>query len=224
VVGESPVAPAGGWGRAYAGKRVVDLVVLVASAVPALAVAAVAGVAIRLTSRGPVFFRQERIGLHGRPFVVWKLRTMVHGANPVLPDEERITRVGRWLRRSSLDELPQLLNVARGEMSIVGPRPTLAYQVERYDDRQRHRLDVKPGLTGLAQVRGRNALAWSERIEHDLEYVARQSPWFDLYLLVRTVGTVVSGVGHAGHPADDPLVAPPAAGTPSARSTGDRPR
>lgn len=224
MAGESLTAPAGGRGRPYAGKRLFDLVVLVVTAVPALAVAAVAGVAIRLTSRGPVLFRQERIGLHGRPFVVWKLRTMVHGANPVLPDDERITRVGRWLRRSSLDELPQLVNVARGEMSIVGPRPTLAYQVERYDDRQRRRLDVKPGLTGLAQVRGRNALAWSERIEHDLEYVARQSAWFDLLLLARTVGAVVSGVGHAGHPADDPLVAPPAAGTGPAGSTRDRPQ
>ena len=131
-------------------------------------VGGLAALAIRLTSRGPVLFRQERVGKGGEPFEVVKFRTMVHldEPNPLIPDPDRITRVGAFLRRFSLDELPQLLNVARGEMSIVGPRPTLAYQVERYSDRERQRLRVRPGLTGLAQVNGRNAIAWSERIEH----------------------------------------------------------
>ena len=120
---------------------------------------AVCAVAVRLTSPGPVLFRQERIGMGGEPFEMVKFRSMRHGVNPIFPDADRITRVGRLLRRTSLDELPNLINVARGEMSIVGPRPTLAYQVERYDDRQRNRLAVRPGLTGLAQVNGRNALS-----------------------------------------------------------------
>jgi lipopolysaccharide/colanic/teichoic acid biosynthesis glycosyltransferase len=133
--------------RPYRGKRAFDLLLTAIVAVPAAVIGGVAALAIRATSPGPVFFRQERIGMGGRPFVVWKFRTMVHGDNPTFPDASRITTVGRILRRLSLDELPQLINVARGEMSIVGPRPTLAYQVERYDDEQRRRLAVRPGLT-----------------------------------------------------------------------------
>src|SRR5690606_9205639 len=148
-------------------------------------------VAIRLTSKGPVFFRQERIGLGGRPFTVWKFRTMVVGDNPAIPDPDRITAVGRLLRRWSLDELPQLINVARGEMSIVGPRPTLAYQVERYDEEQRRRLAVPPGLTGLAQVEGRNELPWPERIRLDVQYVERASPALDLRILARTLPSLL---------------------------------
>lgn len=197
-------------GAPYRGKRVVDLVLLAVVAVPAAVVAAACAVAVRLTSRGPVLFRQERIGRDGVPFVVLKFRTMVAGDNPVFPDATRITSAGRWLRRSSLDELPQLWNVARGEMSIVGPRPTLAYQVERYTPRQRRRLAVKPGLTGLAQVNGRNAISWPARIEWDLRYVEEQSVGLDLRLVVATVRTVVTGHGAEGHPVDDPL-----AGTPS---------
>ena len=155
-----------------------------------------------------MLFRQARVGRAGEPFVVWKFRTMVHGDNPVLPDADRITAVGRWLRRTSLDELPQLVNVWRGEMSIVGPRPTLAYQVARYDDRQRQRLAVRPGITGLAQIRGRNALTWDERIEHDLEYVQTQSALLDLRIVVATVIPVVTGRGAEGHPVDDPLARP----------------
>jgi lipopolysaccharide/colanic/teichoic acid biosynthesis glycosyltransferase len=137
-----------------------------------------------------------------------KFRTMRAGDNPVIPDAARITPVGRWLRRFSLDELPNLVNVARGEMSIVGPRPTLAYQVARYDERQRHRLDVRPGLTGLAQIRGRNAVTWPERIEHDLAYVATQSPAVDLRILGSTLAVLVSGAGVEGHTAEDPLARP----------------
>lgn len=193
--------------RPYRGKRLFDLAVLAVVAVPALAVGAVCAVAVALTSRGPVFFRQERIGMGGRPFRVWKFRTMVHDDNPVFPDATRITRAGAWLRRFSLDELPQLVNVATGEMSIVGPRPTLAYQVERYDDRQRRRLAVRPGLTGLAQVSGRNSLPWAQRIEYDVTYVETQSPLLDLRLIARTAATILSGHGVEGHPGDDPLAA-----------------
>jgi lipopolysaccharide/colanic/teichoic acid biosynthesis glycosyltransferase len=193
--------------RPYRTKRLVDLALLAVVAVPALLVGAACAVAVRLTSRGPVLFLQERVGLGGQPFVVWKFRTMVNDDNPVFPDADRITSAGRWLRRLSLDELPQLVNVWRGEMSVVGPRPTLAYQVERYDDRQAARLCVRPGLTGLAQVRGRNALSWGERIEHDLEYVQTQSPWLDARIVVDTVVPLLTGRGAEGHPTDDPLAA-----------------
>jgi lipopolysaccharide/colanic/teichoic acid biosynthesis glycosyltransferase len=192
--------------RTYRSKRLVDLAVLAAVAGPALAVGVVCAAAVRTTTPGPVFFRQERIGRDGRPFMVWKFRTMVSGDNPIVPDATRITRVGAVLRRYSLDELPQLINVARGDMSIVGPRPTLAYQVERYDDHQRRRLEVRPGLTGLAQVSGRNALSWADRIDLDVTYVETQGPLLDLRLLARTIGVVLSGAGVEGHAADDPLV------------------
>ena len=197
----------------YRGKRLVDLAVLAVLALPALVVGLVCAVAVKATSRGPVLFRQERIGMGGRPFEVLKFRTMVAGDNPVVPDATRITTVGRWLRRFSLDELPQLVNVARGEMSIVGPRPTLRYQVERYDDRQWQRLSVRPGLTGLAQIRGRNALSWAERIEHDLEYVQTQSAVLDVRILAGTLRVLLTGEGVEGHAADDPFVADPGDGS-----------
>ncbi len=196
--------------RSYRGKRAVDLALLALLAVPAAVVGALCGLAVKLTSPGPVFFRQERVGLGGRPFQVVKFRTMaVASDNPLFPSADRITPAGRWLRRFSLDELPQLANVARGEMSVVGPRPTLAYQVERYDSRQVQRLTVRPGLTGLAQVRGRNAIGWRDRIEHDLEYLETQSPLFDVRVLWWTAKVVVRGSGVDGHPLDDPLARPP---------------
>jgi lipopolysaccharide/colanic/teichoic acid biosynthesis glycosyltransferase len=193
-----------------------DLAVLALVAIPSLVIGAACGVAVRLTSPGPVFFRQERVGWRGRPFRVWKFRTMVHlPDNPIFPDPDRITGVGRVLRGASLDELPQLINVARGEMSIVGPRPTLAYQVARYDARQLRRLNVRPGITGLAQVRGRNSITWAERIDHDLEYLDRQSPAFDIRILLGTVQILSSSRGISGHATDDPLaaVADPVQGT-----------
>jgi lipopolysaccharide/colanic/teichoic acid biosynthesis glycosyltransferase len=193
----------------YRGKRVVDLLILAIVAVPAGAVGAACAAAIRLTSPGPVIFRQERIGLGGAPFEVRKFRTMLPGDNPIFPDATRITPIGRILRRLSLDELPQLINVALGEMSVVGPRPTLRYQVDRYDDRQRGRLDVRPGLTGLAQISGRNALGWNERIDFDLEYVRTHSVRIDLRILATTLGTMLSGEGVEGHPTDDPLASAP---------------
>lgn len=194
----------------YRGKRLFDLVVLVVVSIPALLIGGVCALAIRLTSRGPVLFRQDRVGLSSQGFTVLKFRTMIDApeGNPMFPDESRITPVGRILRRTSLDELPQLINVARGEMSIVGPRPTLRYQTDRYTDRQRLRLSVRPGLTGLAQVRGRNSMSWPERIEVDIEYVANQSMGLDLRILVNTVRTVLGGSGVGGHPTDDPLATP----------------
>jgi lipopolysaccharide/colanic/teichoic acid biosynthesis glycosyltransferase len=194
----------------YGGKRLIDLCVMGAVSVPAILVGVVCAVAVKATSRGPVFFRQQRIGIGGEPFEVVKFRTMLDGDNPIFPDADRITLAGRWLRRLSLDELPQLINVWRGDMSIVGPRPTLAYQVERYTDRQRLRLSVRPGLTGLAQISGRNSLPWAARIEYDVEYVQTQSPLLDLRILLRTVGVLFSGEGTEGHPEDDPLAVPSA--------------
>jgi lipopolysaccharide/colanic/teichoic acid biosynthesis glycosyltransferase len=189
----------------YRSKRAVDLAILVLVAPVALLIGAVCALAVRATSRGPIFFVQERVGRDGVPFRMIKFRTMLDGINPVFPDAQRITGAGRWLRRYSLDELPQLVNVARGEMSVVGPRPTLAYQVERYDERQRGRLCVRPGLTGLAQVHGRNALPWSERIELDLAYVRTQSPRTDLRILGATFRAVLDADGVEGHPLDDAL-------------------
>jgi lipopolysaccharide/colanic/teichoic acid biosynthesis glycosyltransferase len=160
-----------------------------AVASPALALAALA---VKLEGRGPVFFRQTRVGKNGSDFELLKLRTMVVGAESIgagyAVDEgdSRITRTGRLLRRLSLDELPQLWNVIRGEMSVIGPRPTLRYQVQRYDERQLHRLDVKPGITGWAQVHGRAALPWAERIELDVWYVEHRSPLLDLKILLKT--------------------------------------
>jgi lipopolysaccharide/colanic/teichoic acid biosynthesis glycosyltransferase len=192
----------------YVGKRAIDLLLLFVVALPASLIGAVCAVAVKLTSKGPVFFRQQRVGIDGQPFEVVKFRTMVVGDNPVFPDATRITSAGRVLRRLSLDELPQLINVGHGDMSVVGPRPTLQYQVDRYDERQRLRLCVRPGLTGLAQIRGRNALSWGQRIEYDVEYVQTQSLWLDVKILFGTIRVLLSGEGIEGHPEDDPLATP----------------
>lgn len=193
----------------YPGKRAFDLVVASLLAVPALLAGTLGAVAVRLSSPGPVLFRQTRAGRDGEPFVILKLRTMVHdpGGNPMVPDPDRITPVGAVLRTLSLDELPQIVNVLRGEMSVVGPRPVPPYQVERYDERQRRRLAVRPGLTGLAQVEGRNALTWAERIELDLRYVEEQSLALDAWILVRTVVTLLTARGATGDHREDPIAA-----------------
>jgi lipopolysaccharide/colanic/teichoic acid biosynthesis glycosyltransferase len=172
--------------------------VLLLLAAPLLGLAALA---IRLEGRGPVVYRQRRVGRHGRPFDLWKLRTMVSGAEAmgagiyVLEGDPRITHVGRLLRRFSLDELPNLVNVLKGDMAIVGPRPTVAEQVDRYTDRQRRRLEVKPGITGWAQVNGRTSLPWPDRIELDVWYVEHRSLRLDLRILVRTARMLASGRG-----------------------------
>jgi lipopolysaccharide/colanic/teichoic acid biosynthesis glycosyltransferase len=162
-------------------------------------VLALAALAIKLEDGGSVLYRQRRVGLEGEEFELVKLRTMVEGAErqgagwAVNEGDPRITRVGRLLRRLSLDELPQLWNVVRGDMSLVGPRPTLSYQVERYSPRQLRRLEVKPGITGWAQIHGRARLPWDERIELDLWYVEHRSPWMDLRILARTPVALFGG-------------------------------
>ncbi len=160
---------------------------------------ALAALAVKLDDGGPVLYRQSRVGKEGRDFELLKLRTMVVGAEnvgagfAVDKGDPRITRVGRFLRRTSVDELPQLWNVVRGEMSVIGPRPTLRYQVERYSDRQRRRLSILPGLTGWAQINGRATLSWDERIELDVWYVEHRSPLVDLKILLRTPLALFSG-------------------------------
>jgi lipopolysaccharide/colanic/teichoic acid biosynthesis glycosyltransferase len=172
--------------------RVADVTLAGATLVVSAPALALAALAVKLANGGPVLYRQMRVGKDGSDFELLKLRTMVVGAESmaagyaVNEGDARITRAGRVLRRLSLDELPQLWNVVRGDMSMIGPRPTLRYQVERYDDRQRRRLDVKPGITGWAQVHGRAALPWAERIELDIFYVEHRSPLLDLKILLKT--------------------------------------
>ena len=154
------------------------------------------GVLIKLDSKGPVFFVQERVGKDGKLFKIIKFRTMVVGADKktegIYIDEKNpyITRVGRFLRRWSIDELPELINVLKGEMSLVGPRPTLPYQVKKYNDFQKKRLLVKPGITGWAQVNGRNKIPWEERIKLDVWYVENWSFWLDIKILFKTIFVV----------------------------------
>jgi len=172
--------------------RVADVLVAGTGLVLASPFLGLAALATKLGDRGPVLYRQTRVGKGGEDFDVLKLRSMVVGAEnlgagyAVDEGDARITRVGRILRRTSIDELPQLWNVLRADMSIIGPRPTLRYQVEQYDDHQRRRLDVRPGLTGWAQVHGRASLPWAERIELDVWYVDHRSPRVDLAILLRT--------------------------------------
>jgi lipopolysaccharide/colanic/teichoic acid biosynthesis glycosyltransferase len=164
----------------------------------------IAAIAIKLDSRGPVIYRSRRAGRAAEPFDLYKLRTMHPGhdpvgvGTPVLPGDARVTRVGHFLRRLSLDELPNLFNVVRGELAIVGPRPTLEAQVADYTPHQRRRLEVKPGLTGWAQVNGRAGIPWEERIELDVWYVDNRSPWLDLRILGRTARLLVTGHGLYG--------------------------
>jgi lipopolysaccharide/colanic/teichoic acid biosynthesis glycosyltransferase len=158
-------------------------------------------IAIALESPGSPFYTQRRIGHHGEPFAMFKLRTMVPGAEyqgagmAVNFGDPRITRVGRLLRRFSIDELPNLVNVLLGQMSLVGPRPTLQAQVDNYSQLQRRRLEVKPGITGWAQVNGRTELPWDKRIEFDIWYVDHRSAWIDLQILAKTVWLLISGKG-----------------------------
>jgi lipopolysaccharide/colanic/teichoic acid biosynthesis glycosyltransferase len=184
-----------------AAKRALDLLLGGIGCLFTAPLIALAALAIRLESPGHPLYRQTRVGKDGRLFQIFKLRTMVSGAEftgaglAIQDGDDRITRVGMLLRRTSLDELPNLWNVVRGEMSIVGPRPTVQVQVDQYTERQRGRLKVKPGITGWAQVNGRASLPWSERIELDLWYVEHCSLALDLRILARTVKMVVRGDG-----------------------------
>jgi lipopolysaccharide/colanic/teichoic acid biosynthesis glycosyltransferase len=182
-------------------RRSIDIAISALALVAAAPVLAIAMLAIRLESRGGVIYRQPRVGKDGEVFDVLKLRTMVEGAEhigaglAVNSGDPRITRVGALLRRISLDELPNLLNVLRGDMSLIGPRPTLPAQVEKYTDRQRRRLAIKPGMTGWAQVNGRASLPWADRIELDLFYIEHRSLALDLRILSRTPAMVLGGAG-----------------------------
>jgi len=185
----------------YALKRLLDVVLAsVALLIVGLPLAVVALI-IRIETHGHPIYRQRRVGRDGEPFELYKLRTMVSGAETIglglAVDEgdDRITRIGAWLRRYSVDELPNLLNVLAGEMSLVGPRPTVQVQVDRYTERQRGRLSVRPGITGWAQINGRASLPWHERIELDLWYVEHVSLALDVRILWRTLKMVLTGHG-----------------------------
>ena len=179
--------------------RAADVAIAGGALLLASPILGVAAIAVKLGGGGPVLYRQTRVGKDGVDFELLKLRTMVVGAETkgagyaVDKGDSRITRPGSVLRRLSLDELPQLWNVIRGEMSVIGPRPTLRYQVDRYTPRQRRRLEVKPGITGWAQVHGRAALPWAERIELDVWYVEHRSPRLDASILLKTPFALFGG-------------------------------
>ena len=181
--------------------RALDVLVAAAALAVTAPLLLAAAIAIKLDTRGPVFYRHARVGMGGAPFELWKLRTMVVGAESIgaglyIEDRDpRITRTGRLLRRFSLDELPNLFNVVQGDMAIVGPRPTVQVQVDRYTPHQRRRLEVRPGITGWAQVNGRTSLSWPERIELDVWYVDHRSLALDLRILARTLKLLASGQG-----------------------------
>jgi lipopolysaccharide/colanic/teichoic acid biosynthesis glycosyltransferase len=210
-VPEPPVRPRKGLPRAA------DLTIAGLSLVLLSPLLLAAAIAIKLESRGPVLYRQRRVGKDGLIFELFKLRTMRQGADPVgvgtavTADDPRVTRVGAFLRRYSLDELPNLINVLRGEMRIVGPRATLPAQVELYTPRQLRRLDLRPGVTGWAQIHGRAGIPWEERIELDVWYVEHRSLWLDLRILAKTPAALLGGAGnvavdpYAGSSADSPL-------------------
>jgi lipopolysaccharide/colanic/teichoic acid biosynthesis glycosyltransferase len=182
-------------------KRGLDLLIAVPATILTAPVIGLLALAIRIETPGHPIYTQTRAGLNGERFQIYKLRTMVRGAEftgaglAIQEGDDRITGIGQFLRRYSLDELPNLWNVVRGEMSIVGPRPTLPVQVEQYSDRQRGRLYVKPGLTGWAQINGRASLPWTERIELDLWYVEHRTLGLDFRIILRTLGMVLSGQG-----------------------------
>lgn len=187
----------GGRGGAFT-KRALDII-LVTPGITVLSplLAVVAGM-VRITLGRPVLFRQRRSGLHGKPFTLLKFRTMSDARDSrgnLLPDSRRLTRLGRFLRRASLDELPTLMNVVRGDMSLVGPRPLITDYLDRYSPEQIRRLEVKPGITGWNQINGRNSLSWEEKFAQDVWYVDNRSLWLDVKILSRTVGKVLMGHG-----------------------------
>jgi lipopolysaccharide/colanic/teichoic acid biosynthesis glycosyltransferase len=183
--------------------RALDLLIATLALIVLSPLLLIAAIAIKLGSRGSVLYRQRRVGLRGREFEMLKLRTMEQGSDPigvgtiVTRDDPRVTAAGRFLRRTSLDELPNLVNVLRGEMAIVGPRPTIPAQVDDYTPIQNRRHEVLPGITGWAQVQGRAGIPWEERIELDVEYVDRRSATLDARILAKTVWLVISGQGLA---------------------------
>jgi sugar transferase EpsL len=187
----------------HAGKRALDISVSAAALVLTLPLIVVAAIVVRVTLGSPILFRQQRPGLHGRPFVLYKLRSMNEArgsGGELLSDDARLTGAGHWLRKLSLDELPQLWNVLKGDMSLVGPRPLLMEYLPLYDARQARRHEVKPGITGWAQVKGRNALSWEEKFNLDVWYVEHVSFSLDMGILALTALRVVRphGIAQAG--------------------------
>jgi lipopolysaccharide/colanic/teichoic acid biosynthesis glycosyltransferase len=185
-------------------KRFFDLLAVLLTAPLWLPVLAVVAALVRWKLGSPVFFRQQRPGYHERIFALIKFRTMTDerdAASQLLPDAARLTPFGRWLRATSLDELPELLNVLRGEMSLVGPRPLLVEYLPRYSSEQRRRHDVLPGLTGWCQVNGRNTLSWEQKFALDVWYVDHRTLWLDLKILFMTVGQVLfrKGISASDH-------------------------
>lgn len=185
----------------YLIKRILDFIISLIALIILLPVFLIIGIAIKLDSKGPIFFKQERLGKDGEVFLIYKFRTMVDNAEKVgsgiytSKTDPRITKIGAFLRRTSLDELPQLINILKGEMSIVGPRPPVPYhphKYENYPEKQKQRFTVLPGITGYAQVNGRNNLTWDERIEYDIEYVENYSLLLDLKIILKTIGYVFS--------------------------------
>lgn len=189
-------------------KRFLDLTITAAAVICLLPFFPLLALAVRWRSPGPIFYKQQRVGIHGKPFTMWKFRTMHVNADAQRKDlcacgeqlfklkhDPRVTPIGKFLRRASLDELPQLLNVLRGDMSLVGPRPPLPDEVAAYTKRQARRLDVLPGLTGLWQVSGRSDLPLDKAVALDLYYVKKHNIWLDLKILAKTVEAVVSGRG-----------------------------
>ncbi len=209
------------------GKRLLDLIIVIPTLIILAPVMAVIALLVRLKLGRGVIFRQHRPGLHGRPFMMLKFRTMTDARDAqgrLLPDEQRLTSFGRFLRSTSLDELPELFCVLRGEMSLVGPRPLLMQYLERYTPQQRRRHEVLPGITGLAQINGRNALSWEEKFAYDVQYVDQVSLWLDVQILALTLWKVfkregISQPGHAtteefmGTPPPFPPAQPQAAGS-----------
>ena len=195
-------------------KRFFDIIVSLTALIILSPLFLIVAILIKLDSKGPVFFRHERIGKDGKPFYPFKFRTMVVGAinkglgYNVSKDDERITRLGKFLRVFGIDELPQLINIVIGDMSLVGPRPTLRYQVEQYNDYEKKRLMVLPGLAGWALVHGRNSLTWKERIDYDVWYVEHWSFWLDIKILFKTFNLIIlkkEGVYGKGGINDDPF-------------------
>jgi sugar transferase EpsL len=179
-------------------KRLLDVCLAGIAVVAASPILAIVALAIGVTMGRPILFRQRRPGLHGKPFKMLKFRTMTSATGAdgaLLPDAERLTRLGRFLRSTSLDELPELFNVLRGDMSLVGPRPLRMKYLDRYTPEQMRRHEVKPGITGWAQINGRNAISWEEKFRLDVWYVDNRSLWLDLWILVRTIAQVLSRRG-----------------------------
>ena len=186
-------------------KRVIDIAVSTMVIIALTPVWLLAAAVVKSTSPGPLFFVQTRGGRHGRPFKALKFRTMRadhrHDPQETVPlSHAAITPVGRWLRRTKLDETPQLLSVLIGDMSLIGPRPTIMEQVNAYSDFQRRRLDVRPGITGLAQVNGNTTMTWDERIKYDVYYVDHLGPWLDLHILLKTVVVILLGEARFARP------------------------